>query len=116
MPINFLGADNRGLKISGKSRDLKKTQLKDGSIETSIAITNSLQSLSQFFGDENIDFWLEAGSALAAYRDGKVFEWEHDIDIAIWRDDLRDVSRLRSFFQSKGYIVIIQKNLLSSTI
>ncbi len=80
-------------------------------METSIAITNSLQSLSQFFGDENIDFWLEAGSALAAYRDGKVFEWEHDIDIAIWKDDLRDVSRLRSFFQSRGYIVIIQKNL-----
>ena len=51
-------------------------------------IKKSLELLDLFFSSRNIEFWLEAGTALAAYRDGKVFPWEHDIDVAIWREEL----------------------------
>jgi len=37
---------------------------------------------------ENLEFWLEGGTALSAYRDGIIFEWEHDIDLAIWYNDV----------------------------
>ncbi len=70
----------------------------------------SLRLLDEFFSKHNCNFWLEAGTALAAYRDGEVFPWEHDIDIAIWRDDLPNSDSIIKFFTSYGYDVIIQKN------
>ena len=61
--------------------------------------------------NNNIEYWLEAGTALAAYRDGKVFPWEHDIDIAVWRECVPDLNRLVVFFEREGFNVIIQKSL-----
>ena len=34
----------------------------------------------------NIGYWLEGGTALAAYRDGKILPWEHDFDIGIFKE------------------------------
>ena len=73
-------------------------------------IINSLLLLDEFFNSNNISYWLEAGTALSAYRDGKVFSWDHDIDIGIWRNDVPSIERIRSFFKSKGFEVIFQKN------
>jgi len=74
-------------------------------------IKKSLELLDLFFSSRNIEFWLEAGTALAAYRDGKVFPWEHDIDVAIWREELPDISELTDFFEGKNFEVVIQKFL-----
>lgn len=74
-------------------------------------IKKSLDLLNSFFSTRNIEFWLEAGTALAAYRDGKVFPWEHDIDVAIWRDSISDLKDLTNFFEDEGFEVIIQKSL-----
>jgi len=73
-------------------------------IETSFAL------LKSFFDKENIKFWLEAGTALSAEREGKVFTWEHDIDVAIWRDELPSPKQFVQHFASAGYKVIFQKN------
>lgn len=73
-------------------------------IETSLAL------IKEFFEGQKIDFWLEAGTALSAEREGRVFPWEHDIDVAIWRDDLPDPESLKDFFATNGYKVIFQKN------
>ena len=35
----------------------------------------------------NIEYWLEGGTALAAYRDGEIFPWEHDFDIGVLKQD-----------------------------
>lgn len=74
-------------------------------------IKKSLELLDSFFSSRKIKFWLEAGTALAAYRDGKVFPWEHDIDIAIWREEIPDLKELKQFFQDNNFEVIIQKSL-----
>jgi len=73
-------------------------------------IKNSLTLVDQFFRESGIEYWLEAGTALSAYRDGKVFSWEHDIDIAIWRDQVTDLEKFIGFFGSKGYKVLVQKD------
>ena len=80
-------------------------------METHSGIEQSLALLSSFFSYRKIDFWLEAGTALAAHRDGKVFEWEHDIDIAIWKESAPDLHELSTFFKDEGFEVIIQKSL-----
>jgi phosphorylcholine metabolism protein LicD len=80
-------------------------------MEKVIGIKKSLELLDSFFSSRKIEFWLEAGTALAAYRDGKVFPWEHDIDVAIWREEIPDLKELTKFFQDKNFEVIIQKSL-----
>ncbi len=47
-------------------------------------ITNFFNILEEM----SIDYWLEGGTALAAYRDGEIFPWEHDFDIGILKDDI----------------------------
>ena len=74
-------------------------------------ISKSLELLNTFFCQKKIEFWLEAGTALAAYRDGKVFPWEHDIDVAIWRENIPDLKELINFFGNEGFDVVIQKSL-----
>lgn len=74
-------------------------------------IKKSLELLNKFFSTRNIDFWLEAGTALAAYRDGEVFPWEHDIDVAIWRESVPNLDELTEFFNNENFEVIIQKSL-----
>ena len=72
-------------------------------IETSLAL------LKFFFEKQKVQFWLEAGTALSAEREGRVFPWEHDIDVAIWRDELPDPRRFEQYFSGQGYKVIFQK-------
>ena len=70
---------------------------------------NSLKFIKKFFNDLNIQFWIEAGTALSAYRDGNIFPWEHDIDIAIWKSDLPDIIKIKNYFKTSDYNLIIQK-------
>jgi len=73
-------------------------------------IQNSLSLLNDFFSRHQVDFWLEAGTALAAFRDGKVFPWEHDIDIAIWRETMPEPESFIEFFEEHGYQVVFQRD------
>jgi lipopolysaccharide cholinephosphotransferase len=73
-------------------------------------VKNSLNLLNIFFNKHNVEFWLEAGTALSAHRDGKVFPWEHDIDVAIWRDEMPNPEFFLEYFRNKGYDVVLQKD------
>jgi len=72
---------------------------------------NSLKFVDSFFNEARIKFWIEAGTALAAWRDGKLLDWDHDIDIAIWYDDCPSHSDWTTFFLDTPYRVIFQKDL-----
>lgn len=69
----------------------------------------NLKVVSDILDSCGVVFWLEAGSALAAYRDGNIFPWEHDVDLATWYDDLDKVMNAVKKFIKKGYKVRIQK-------
>jgi phosphorylcholine metabolism protein LicD len=74
-------------------------------------VEQSLRLLNVFFTTNKIDFWLEAGTALAAHRDGEIFSWEHDIDVAIWKESTLNLDDLIVFFENEGFDVVIQKSL-----
>ena len=73
-------------------------------------VKKSLHLLNIFFERNHVEYWLEAGTALSAYRDGKVFPWEHDIDVAIWREEMPNPEKFVKFFSNEGYDVILQKD------
>ncbi len=59
----------------------------------------------------NIEYWLEGGTALAAYRDGEIFPWEHDFDIGVLKQDFD--KKIDIFFTRMKIInckIKIQKN------
>ena len=68
--------------------------------------------MNNFFVENNVEFWLEAGTALGAYRDQEILPWDHDIDIAIWFNDLPSEDIFKKYFESIGYDVIFQKNFI----
>lgn len=73
---------------------------------------DTIALLKEFFEKANIEFWLEAGTALGAYRDNKILPWDHDIDVAIWFNDLPIKNDFINFFGKRGYDVIFQKNFI----
>jgi hypothetical protein len=47
----------------------------------------TLKSIKEVFDEFGIRFWLEAGTLLGAVRDGKIIEWDNDIDLSMWSED-----------------------------
>lgn len=47
-----------------------------------IAVKNLIE-IKKVFEDNDIEFFLNAGTLLGAIREGRIFEWDHDIDLAI---------------------------------
>ncbi len=47
-----------------------------------------LKAAKKIFCKYNIEFWLEGGTLLGAVRDGKFIPWEHDVDLAMWEDQI----------------------------
>ncbi len=77
-------------------------------------MTEKFKFIHEFIGileDLNIDYWLEGGTALAAYRDGEIFPWEHDFDIGVLKNDFE--KKINIFFEkasSNNFEIKVQKN------
>ena len=75
---------------------------------------NKFKFLHNFFKiieELNIDYWLEGGTALAAYRDGKILPWEHDFDIGVMKEDMdRNITLFLDKLKDLNCDVIVQKN------
>lgn len=48
----------------------------------------------------NVRYWLEGGSLLGAARDGRIIDWDYDIDIGIYREDASKFSVLASLLDA----------------
>jgi len=78
-------------------------------------LTEKFKFIHDFFHileDLNINYWLEGGTALAAYRDGEILPWEHDFDIGILKKDIDEkLSLLLGKLSRINCEIIVQKNL-----
>lgn len=69
----------------------------------------TLMKIDQFMAELGLTYWLEAGTALAAARDGKIFPWEHDIDIAVWKEQQDKALLFADKMATLGWKATVQK-------
>lgn len=79
-----------------------------GPVDTAV-IAKHLRVFSRILTEAKVPFWLEAGTALAAYRDGAIFPWEHDVDVATWMDHQEEIRVAIDLFRAHGWSVRVQK-------
>jgi len=69
----------------------------------------SLQALlgewASFGKDHNIEYWLEYGSLLGAWRDGEIIPWDLDLDIGVMYETMAQLEAL--CYESKRYCLAI---------
>jgi phosphorylcholine metabolism protein LicD len=76
-------------------------------MDSKIAI-QCLSDMKDVFDDNDIKFWLEAGTLLGAIREGGFIPWDGDIDLGIFEESIRDRSirkKLSEELSKKGFIV-----------
>jgi len=65
-----------------------------------------LSQVDDILKEYDIPYWLDAGTLLCAYRDGKL-DNEHDVDLGIFGEDYKKVQSLGPAFKSIGLITEI---------
>lgn len=58
---------------------------------------NALQVLfivSECFNQNNVNYYIDAGTLLGIYRDGQLIPWDDDLDLAVNADDLQAVKHV----------------------
>jgi phosphorylcholine metabolism protein LicD len=59
----------------------------------------------------DVRFWLDFGTLLGAIRDKVIFDWDHDFDISVHDSDRKKLILAKDLLETKGYKVVLQKNI-----
>jgi len=80
--------------------------------------TECLKLLTDKFKEKTIFHWIDFGTLLSAYRDGKMFDHDYDVDVCVFKDRKNDVieilnelvnqNNLSILFGTEGNIIMIQ--------
>lgn len=71
-----------------------------------IAVQN-LKEIKEVFDRAGIKFWLDHGTLLGAVRDGKIIEWDTDIDLKTWYDNVDKIISVFPELGKKGFNVFL---------
>lgn len=69
----------------------------------------NLREIKDIFDENGVKFWLILGTLLGAVRDGKIIEWDNDMDLGLWYNDVNRVISVLSEFRSRGFEVRLNK-------
>ena len=65
----------------------------------------NLRDIKEIFDKHNIKFWLDWGTLLGAVREGKIIEWDHDIDLGIMAEDFKKNTSVFSEIKKRGFFL-----------
>ena len=54
----------------------------------------TLRKIKKILDEHEIEYWLDEGTLLGAVREKKLIEWDHDIDLSIWYNNLSKITPL----------------------
>lgn len=63
----------------------------------------NLKDIKEIFDKYNIQFWLDWGTLLGAVREGKIIEWDHDIDLGIMAKGFKKNISVFSEMKKRGF-------------
>lgn len=69
--------------------------------------TGGLDGLAETLRELQVRFWIDSGVLLGLVRDGRLMEWEKDIDLAILDSEIDKVLQARSLFAAMGYTMVV---------
>ena len=71
--------------------------------------TDCLKLLCDKFKERNIFHWIDLGTLLSAYREGKMFDHDNDVDICIFKEKQSDTIQILNKLVSENKISIISR-------
>ena len=79
----------------------------------------TLGKIKKILDKHKINYWLDEGTLLGAVREKKLIEWDHDIDLAIWYENITKITSIVRelqkvgvevcFFEGKKHVKLIEK-------
>ena len=66
-------------------------------------LIEELQVLREVLMKNEVPFWIDFGTLLGAYRDGKMIPWDYDTDVSVWIDDAEKMLAAVQAMKSKGF-------------
>jgi len=73
-------------------------------MKVDVAVKN-LREVKDVFDKNDVNFWLDTGTLLGAVRDGKMIEWDHDMDLGLWYNDVKRI--ISAFSEFKNHVTAL---------
>ena len=64
----------------------------------------NLREIKDVFDKIGVEFWLDHGTLLGAVRDGKIIEWDSDVDLGIWYDHAKQILSASGDFKKRRFM------------
>jgi len=68
-----------------------------------------MNEAKQIFRLYHMDFWLDSGTLLGIYRDGKLLPNDHDIDLFMWHPGKDIIMKMKDTFWNNGFVAYYDK-------
>jgi len=70
---------------------------------------NDLEAVKTVLDKHKINFWLDCGALLGTIRNGRLIEWDHDIDLGAWCNDIDKITKALEEINKEKYRVKINE-------
>lgn len=70
-------------------------------------VVQSLKEVKEVFDKLNIRFWLDSGTLLGAVRNGKLIEWDNDVDLGTTEDNSNKIIHAAKELDKRGFDVLL---------
>lgn len=72
-------------------------------------VAENLREIKEIFDKIGIDYWLDLGTLLGAVRDGKIIEWDTDVDLGTWYDNVKQIISTFPEFKKRGFYIEVNR-------
>jgi phosphorylcholine metabolism protein LicD len=71
-------------------------------------VVENLREVKEIFDKHHFRYWLDFGALLGAMRDGKIIEWDHDIDLGTMSNNWEKIVSTIPEFLKRGFCVTLE--------
>jgi hypothetical protein len=77
-------------------------------MKAEIAVEN-LREIKDILDKNGVEFWLDSGALLGAVRNGKIIEWDTDIDLGTWYNNVTRLISIFPEFKKRGVSAFLDR-------